>query len=394
MKHFNKQQMRTASLFMVLLLAGIVVLTAQPARTQLVPREMFDNTTMMLLHDNPMLPDSMAIFEYGTNARTFSVVYHEYDQFGRNTVMETYNYKDHSRTRQEMTWSSEQFPTYRAMGQVPYGYDRVLKTVVYQWESGNWTPYSGMTLEYDAIGLLTKYTVAGMDFTVESAVDAQNRVISEKETLIYDPDLPPIYTLTYSMEFGSNGKLKKVTLDQSSTGGGGAMSVSDYTYNAKDLLDEINAHGESWGGGTSQESWSRQKHTYDNQDRLIRVDNYNDNAPQPTPTTWTDYSIWYYGGATGIADDVETDNYPSVQIYPNPTSGELRVESGELRVENVEIFDITGRAITIHYSHTHYSHTHYSRPTLDISYLSTGVYFLRITTENGVVTKKIIKSER
>ena len=34
---------------------------------------------------------------------------------------------------------------------------------------------------------------------------------------------------------------------------------------------------------------------------------------------------------------------PEFSIYPNPTSGELRIENGEWRIENIEIFDVYGR---------------------------------------------------
>ncbi|MDR2972028.1 MAG: hypothetical protein LBU83_08890, partial [Bacteroidales bacterium] len=46
-----------------------------------------------------------------------------------------------------------------------------------------------------------------------------------------------------------------------------------------------------------------------------------------------------------------------IQIYPNPTTGELRVTSYELQVTSIEVFDIYGRAVSTHYSllTTHYS---------------------------------------
>ena len=35
----------------------------------------------------------------------------------------------------------------------------------------------------------------------------------------------------------------------------------------------------------------------------------------------------------------------SVSVYPNPTTGELRIENGELRINSVEIFDVFGREL-------------------------------------------------
>jgi hypothetical protein len=77
----------------------------------------------------------------------------------------------------------------------------------------------------------------------------------------------------------------------------------------------------------------------------------------------------------------------SVGIYPNPTSGELRIENGELRIENVEVFDVFGRNILLPTCPLVHSPT----ATINISHLSPGIYFIRIQTENGVIMKKIIK---
>jgi hypothetical protein len=81
-------------------------------------------------------------------------------------------------------------------------------------------------------------------------------------------------------------------------------------------------------------------------------------------------------------------------VYPNPTDGQLIIDNGELKIENVEVFNITGQSV--------YSSTCPLSPagggrgwfssTLNISNLPTGIYFIRIQTENGVITKKVIKN--
>ena len=92
-----------------------------------------------------------------------------------------------------------------------------------------------------------------------------------------------------------------------------------------------------------------------------------------------------------------------IQIYPNPTTGELRIESGELRIENVEIFDVYGKKISSHRLPSssnsfppplilipppagEISHHH-----INISDLSAGVYFVKIYTEKGEVVRKVVK---
>jgi hypothetical protein len=94
-------------------------------------------------------------------------------------------------------------------------------------------------------------------------------------------------------------------------------------------------------------------------------------------------------------------NTLEINIYPNPTTGELRIENGEWRmengelriengewrIENVEIFDVMGKKQSSKHLITTSSHH-----LINISHLNTGVYFLRITNDLGnSVIKKIIK---
>jgi len=76
----------------------------------------------------------------------------------------------------------------------------------------------------------------------------------------------------------------------------------------------------------------------------------------------------------------------NIKIYPNPATGELQITNYELRVLGVEIFDIFGKKLSSHKFITPSSH-HF----INISHLNTGEYFVKITTEQGVISKKIIK---
>ena len=77
-------------------------------------------------------------------------------------------------------------------------------------------------------------------------------------------------------------------------------------------------------------------------------------------------------------------------IYPNPTTGELRVTSyelqnGALSAVEVEVFDVCGRKQKAE------NRKHEGEILMDISRLQAGIYFVRITTEKGIITKKIVK---
>jgi len=79
-------------------------------------------------------------------------------------------------------------------------------------------------------------------------------------------------------------------------------------------------------------------------------------------------------------------DFEDIVLYPNPTTGELHVTFPSFGgagvvchsslVTNIEIFDVYGRNI-LH--------------SIDVSGLHAGIYFVKITTEKGIVMKKIIK---
>ena len=80
----------------------------------------------------------------------------------------------------------------------------------------------------------------------------------------------------------------------------------------------------------------------------------------------------------------------SIKIYPNPTTGELKIENGELKIESLVIFDIFGRPLHPPVTCNSLLVTHHS-PLINISHLPSGVYFIKLTTEKEVITQKIIK---
>jgi hypothetical protein len=90
------------------------------------------------------------------------------------------------------------------------------------------------------------------------------------------------------------------------------------------------------------------------------------------------------------SDKVGIDSPESMQlkVYPNPTTGEWRVESGELKVEHIDIYDVKGRKqLSILNSQLSTE----IEIEIDISHLPAGVYVVKVMTEQGGITKKIMK---
>jgi hypothetical protein len=74
-----------------------------------------------------------------------------------------------------------------------------------------------------------------------------------------------------------------------------------------------------------------------------------------------------------------------IHVYPNPTTGELRVTSYELPVTGVEIFDVYSRKLLSLASQMSLE------TTIDISHFPAGAYFVKVITEQGEIVKKVVK---
>ena len=90
--------------------------------------------------------------------------------------------------------------------------------------------------------------------------------------------------------------------------------------------------------------------------------------------------ITFTPNRTGVNDYLLS----STVVYPNPTTGEFRIENSELRIENVEVYDVYGKLITT-------VKVEDNSVVIDLSGNASGVYFTRISTEKGMLTKRIIK---
>jgi len=83
-----------------------------------------------------------------------------------------------------------------------------------------------------------------------------------------------------------------------------------------------------------------------------------------------------------IIFSIDSQTKIQYNISPNPFSDRLKIQ-GDFQI--VEIFSSTGALV---YSREHIE----NESNLNLSYLKKGLYFIRLSTENGEVLKKIIKN--
>ena len=74
----------------------------------------------------------------------------------------------------------------------------------------------------------------------------------------------------------------------------------------------------------------------------------------------------------------------SVVVYPNPTNGMVQIQNSESRIQDVEVYDAYGKVLNVVTVNDNVT-------ALDLSGYAAGTYFVKIVTENGVVTKRVVK---
>ena len=83
-----------------------------------------------------------------------------------------------------------------------------------------------------------------------------------------------------------------------------------------------------------------------------------------------------------VISDVEYSYAEDMNIYPNPTDGKLNTEV-EL-MTRITIFNTMGQVV---YDNEVVS----DKETIDMTNYQGGMYLLRITTENGVMTERVVR---
>ncbi len=94
-----------------------------------------------------------------------------------------------------------------------------------------------------------------------------------------------------------------------------------------------------------------------------------------------DTSIFYIvKGGVGIEEMKQ--NFTSLSLFPNPATTQLTLDNKDALIKEVHIYDVTGREVSRHSINA-------NQRTLDISTLKSGLYIVKIHTEQGVLNRKV-----
>jgi hypothetical protein len=116
-----------------------------------------------------------------------------------------------------------------------------------------------------------------------------------------------------------------------------------------------------------------------------------DNKPDLLMGNWAGGVACFKGSEPPEIKIVEKQ-MQDIMVYPNPTTGELRIENGELRITSVEVFDIYGRKLLEQKAECRKQNREIpllwrGQEVVDISHLQAGIYLLKI----GERIVKVIK---
>lgn len=86
-----------------------------------------------------------------------------------------------------------------------------------------------------------------------------------------------------------------------------------------------------------------------------------------------------------IANEVGVESHElTTSIYPNPTTGIFTIQCSQCPIDNIAVYDIYGKLMMN-------AEVNGNVATIDATSFSAGIYFAKIETANGVVTKRIVK---
>lgn len=89
-----------------------------------------------------------------------------------------------------------------------------------------------------------------------------------------------------------------------------------------------------------------------------------------------------------ISGTLSNENFEmnSVSVFPNPSKGLFNIALGNLNAEKIEVYDLTGKIIISKFENLQ------NNTSIDLTNASDGVYFVKISTENNEIVKRIIKN--
>ena len=86
----------------------------------------------------------------------------------------------------------------------------------------------------------------------------------------------------------------------------------------------------------------------------------------------------------GAPDNIQSHMEEAINIYPNPASNQLTIENTNSLIRSIRLYDLSGKTIQ------KVSNINQYQITIPLSEVQQGLYFISVTCDEGVLTKKVI----
>ncbi|MGM5470999.1 T9SS type A sorting domain-containing protein [Flavobacteriaceae bacterium LMO-SS05] len=293
---------------------------------------------------------------------------YEYDEFQNNTVQ---NYYSHDGTswifNTKITYEfneNNQITTSILEFSDPIYMISIKNRAIYTYENGNntiiefddWTSTSGQWVNNQK----TVISYSGNLITQQDTFiwsGGPDWPLTPQSRQIYDYTTNDVYNITYQSDSGS-----------------GLMNIFkyNYTYNGNKLLGYVSY---DWDNGWKENS--KANVSYD----------INENFEEANIYVWDDISnywavsnkfLYFWSEAEPFALGTSFQELLFAKIYPNPASDIITVKTLS-SVKTVELYDTLGKLVLTT-----------NKSTIKVDGLQNGIYVLKIKTDNGQITKRIV----
>jgi len=95
------------------------------------------------------------------------------------------------------------------------------------------------------------------------------------------------------------------------------------------------------------------------------------------------FKDYYYYSAHNVSS-INSINLEMIKLYPNPTKDIINLETSDNSISQCNVYNVNGQIVKSF-------KVFQGNNIYNISDFKTGIYFIQIPTQNGIVNKKIIK---
>ncbi|OBX26429.1 putative secreted protein (Por secretion system target) [Gelidibacter algens] len=298
--------------------------------------------------------------------------------------------------------------TYNYRNVTIYTNNKLTGQISYEWLNGAWTPDYKSDFMYVAnnIDTFNSYDWIGGQwiFNERGAVTYNSGKISE---VITEELINNIWTLsdkTMYIRNATTGKIEEVIYQAWDGTKWKNEDKSNYTIDSKGITSEIFSESDD---GINWDPSYKNEYTYDSSKLMSNYFNpFNRDAyfydlgiedfPHINKVLTNLFSIYdstvwltaakttyYYSDSTMNLKDLSDSNF--ITVYPNPVKNILNITLSEYTEANTSLYDVTGRLVL-------QQKLQALNTSLNIETLNSGMYLLKVFTDQGFATKRITKN--